>query len=345
MRRRIAVKQYDYYIGIDLGKETSYFVIKDRDGNLKSRSKVSNDRMALTQFLSPYQAKPMKAVIEATCNYYWMYQELSRLKIEVILAHPLKTRAIADAKVKNDRLDANVLSDLLRAGLIPQSYVPSEKILFLRELVRQHIRLVQMKTQVKNQVHSLLTKLNYRTESSDLFGKKGIAWLLGLPLPEVFRLECKQAVLQLESLGLLIKETDSKIRERLKEFPEARRLQDIPGIGLLSSAILTAEIGPIQRFPHPKKLVSYAGIAPGLYESGKTSHRRGITHEGSRYLRWILCEIAQVHVRKPGALRQFFLRLRQRVGYGKALTATARKLLIAIYFVLNGKPFAPAYAG
>lgn len=339
------MKTKTHYIGVDLGKQSSYFVIKDETGKRLHSSKVFNDRVAIEAALKPYLHYRLQGVMEATCNYYWLQQELSRLGCEVILAHPRKTRAIADAKVKNDRLDANILCDLLRANLIPQSYIPSEEIRLLRELVRQHIRLVQMRTQIKNQIHSLLTKLNCQCKVSDLFGKQGRLWLSTLPLPEVFAFQRKQALCQLDQYDLLIKQADRQIQHALKRFPQAERLRAIPGIGLLASAMLIAEIGPIERFPSPKKLASYAGIAPGLYESGKTSHQRGITHEGNSYLRWILCQVTQVHIRKPGPLRQFFLRLKERIGYTKALIATSRKLLIGIYFVLKGENFAPTIAG
>jgi len=333
-----------YYIGVDLGTQSSYFVIKNAQGILQKGIKAFNDSAVIEQILKPYNGV-LKVVMEATTNYYWMYQTLSRLGCVVTLAHPLKTRAIADAKVKNDRLDANILCDLLRGGLIPESYIPTERIRTLREIVRQHIRLVQIRTQVKNQMRSLLVKLNYQHKISDLFGRKGSEWLSRLPFPEVFDFQREQILKQVAHYNQLVKETDQKIRHTLKDFPEANRLTEIPGIGLIGAAVLLAEIGPIERFSSPKKLAGYAGIAPGLYESGKTKHQRGITHEGNSYLRWILCEITQVHIRKPGPLRQFFLRLKERIGYTKALVATSRKLLIGIYFVLKGKSFAPSFAG
>ncbi len=339
------MKTETHFIGIDLGKQSSYFVIKNAQGVLLQQTKVFNSEIAIQQTLRPYANFSLKAVMEATTNYYWMYQTLKRLGCHVILAHPLKTRAIADAKVKNDRLDAHILCDLLRADLIPQSYIPTETIRSLRELVRQRIRIVQMRTQVKNQTHALLTKLNYQHSHSDLFGNKGKKWLVTLEMPDVFRLQCNQSLEQIEHFNKLVAQLERAILQALKAFPETKRLREIPGVGLIGAAVIISEIGSIERFPSPKKLVSYAGIAPGLYESGKTSHQRGITHEGNGYLRWILCEMTQVHIRKPGPLKQFFLRLQTRIGYTKALVATSRKLLIGIYFVLKGRPFAPSFAG
>lgn len=339
------MKDKTYYLGVDLGKQSSYFVIKDRQGVLQKEMKVFHDKTSIRQTLDPYRHASLKVVMEATTGYYWMYQVLEELGCQVTLAHPLKTRAIADAKVKTDRLDANILCDLLRGNLVPASYIPTEKIRNLREIVRQRVRLIQMRTQVKNQTHSLLTKLNYHHKATDLFGRKGRMWFAELSLPDVFDFQRRQLLAQLDHYNRLALEVDRKIREMLKAYPEAQKLMNIFGVGQVAAATLVAEIGPIERFRFPKKLVSYAGIAPGLYESGKTSHRRGITHEGNSYLRWILCEITQIHIRKPGPLRQFFLRLKDRIGYSKALVATSRKLLLGIYFVLKGRPFAPYFAG
>lgn len=327
------------YIGIDLGKQSSYFVVKNEQGVIQQRMKVFNDSISIAEALKPYTSSPCKAVIEATCNYYWMYQQLKNLGCEVILAHPLKTRAIADAKVKNDRLDATILADLLRADLIPQSYIPNDEIRTLREMTRQHIRLTQIRTRIKNQSHSLLTKLNIHcTENfSDIFGAKGRQWLQTLSMPEVFDFQKHQLLEQIQYYNNLIQKTDWQIEKILRRFPQAESLKKIPGIGTFGAAMIIAEIGEIDRFSSPKQLVSYAGIAPGLYESGKTSHSRGITHQGNKYLRWILCEMTHRHIRKPGPLRQFYLRLKDKKGHGKALVATTRKFLIYIYYVLKQK--------
>jgi transposase len=325
------------YIGVDLGTQSSYFVIKNEHGNKLAQMKVFNDRASITKAVGACLKVPCQAVMEACCNYYWMYQELTRLGIEVILAHPLKTRAIADAKVKNDRLDANMLCDLLRANLIPQSYIPTERIRHLRELTRQHIRLVQIRTRIKNQFHSLLTKLNLRpTERmTDAFGKKGRDWLKQMRMPDVFDFQKGQLLDQLEYYNRLIYQIDKKITHTLQDYPEAGLLVAIPGIGSLGAAMLIAEIGEIKRFHFAKQLVGYAGIAPGLYESGKTRHPRSITHEGNRFLRWILCQMTQHHIQKPGPLRDFYLRLKDKKGHGKAVVATARKFLIQIFYVLK----------
>lgn len=326
-----------HYIGVDLGKQSSYFVVKNAQNKTLRQMKVVNDPTAIRQALQPFLDTPCLAVIEATCNYYWMHQQLTSLGCQVKVAHPLKTRAIASAKIKNDRLDANILADLLRADLIPESYVPDMKILKLRELTRLHIRLTRISTKIKNQCHALLTKLNLRPtdDFSHLFGLKGRQWLQSIKLADVFEFQKQQLLEQIEYYNHLLEKTDWQIEKMLRDFPEVKRLMEIPGIGKFGAALILAEIGPIGRFPSPKQLVGYSGMAPGLYESGQTSHGRGITHEGNKFLRWVLCELTHRHIRKPGPLRDFYLRLKLAKGHGKALVATARKFLVQIYFILK----------
>lgn len=336
-------------MGIDLGTQSSFWVIKTEEGTLIQRMKVFNHTESIQQALKPYRASICKAVIEATGNAYWMYRTLQEAGCEVVMAHPLKTRAIAHARIKNDRLDASILADLLRADLIPACYVPSPEIRALREMTRHHIVLTQAKTRVKNRLHGLLTKLNLYPPKplTDLFGLKGRQWLGGLKLPEVFEFQKNQCLDQIDYYQGLIAKTDQKITNLLRGFPEAERLKQIPGIGSLSAAILVAEIGPVHRFPSAKQLVSYAGMAPGLDQSGQTLRTRPITHEGNRFLRWILCEIVHHHIRRLGPLRSFYLRLKDKKGHSQALVATARKLLTRLYFFLQGNEasFALDFAG
>ena len=328
-----------YFIGIDLGTQSSFWVIQDDKGKVIKQMKAANERPVIEMILAPYRSCQIHVVMEATTSYFWMYRTLKDLGCQVILAHPLKTRAIASAKIKNDRLDASILCHLLRAGLIPQSYIPTDEIRVLREIARQHIRLVRIRTKIKNQCHALLVKLNLRPTVvyTDLFGKKGREWLRSIAFPPVFELQKNQCLDQIEYYNHLIEQINRQMEGVLKTFPQSETLLKIPGIGFLGATMILGEIGDIHRFPSSKQLVGYAGIAPGLYESAKTSHSRGITHEGNKYLRWILCEMAQHHVRKPGLLRNFYLRLKDKKGHGKAIVATARKLLVYIYYTLKGE--------
>lgn len=332
----------EYCIGLDLHQQYSVLVVKERLGRLVQRGKVPNDAEALRAFLAPLHGGTITVAVEATSNYYWMYETLEALGCTVKLAHPLKVRAIASARIKTDQIDAGVLCDLLRGDLLPTSYIPPAAIRELRELLRHRVRLVHDRTLGKNRLQAILTKLNHRVPCTDVFGKTGRAWLSTVALPAVFALQRDQLLAQIDHLTALVQQLDGRIRTLATTLPEARRLMAIPGLGAFSSLLIVAEVGEIRRFPSPKQLVSYAGLAPGVYASGQTHHGRGITRQGSRYLRWILCEAIKHLVRTPGPLQLTYQELRRAKGHGKATVACARKLLVGIFYVLrDGVPFAP----
>ena len=128
---------------------------------------------------------------------------------------------------------------------------------------------------------------------------------------------------------------------------EVELLTTIPGVGAYSALLIYAEIGDVGRFPNAERLASYAGLVPGVEQSGSVVRRRGITRRGNPLLRWILVEAVWSHLRCAGdtCLTRFYRRIAWRKGGGararkQAAVATARKLLHVIYAMLrDGKPF------
>lgn len=331
-----------YYVGLDLHRSMSVLVAKEQDGRVIRQGRVANDPAALEQFLDFRNGQSVAVAVEATSNYRWMYETLERLGCTVSLAHPLKVRAIASARIKTDRIDAGILCDLLRGNLLPTSYVPPAPIRDLRELLRHRLRLVHDRTQVKNRLTTLLIKSNLTAPGTDPFGVKGRQYLGTIPLSPMLAWQRDDGLAQLQFVDQQILRIDRHLRVLAKTHPQVPRLTAIPGIGCFSALLILAEIGEIQRFPSAKQLVSYAGLAPGVYQSAKTHHGRGITRQGSRYLRWILVQDAQHAIRSPGPLHQTYHRLARAKGHGKAVVAIARKLLVGIYAVLrHGHAFCP----
>ncbi len=139
-------------IGLDVHKRYSYAAVVDETGEIIEETRVENTRESLELFASKY--KGARAVIEATGNYRFIYDILEKY-MEVKLAHPYKTRAIAEAGIKNDRLDAKMLAHLLRANLIAESYVPPKEVRELRDLTRTRKALIEDRNRLKNRVHAI----------------------------------------------------------------------------------------------------------------------------------------------------------------------------------------------
>jgi transposase len=253
----------------------------------------------------------------------------------VTLAHPLRTRAIADAKVKTDKIDSHTLAQLLRANLIPSAYIPPREIRDLRELLRYRAALVRLQTGVKNHVHAILLKHGYQAPVRDVFGSRGREWLGTLPLRPVYQQALLGYLQILDVVRSQIAVASEEVDREAKATPQAQLLCTLPGVGYYTALLLLAEIGQVSRFPSPKHLVSYAGLAPTVHASGGHIHTGHISKQGSSWLRWILIEAAVHASRKPGQFQDLYQRLAKRKGPKIARVAVARELLTKAYWMMR----------
>lgn len=238
-------------------------------------------------------------------------------------------RLIAEARIKTDDLDAEVLARCLAAGFVAAVWTPPRPVRELRLLVGHRACLVKQKVMLKNQVHAVLVRQGLRPPASDLFGRQGRAWLERVrpSLPAAERIILDSALRGIDELQGRIDEVEGELCRRAQVREEIYRLLGIPGVDVFIALVLLAELGDPGRFPSAKKVASYAGLCPSVHASGKTRYTGHITKAGRRLLRWSLIQAAQLAVRRPGALQSFYLRLKRKKGHKIALVATARKLL------------------
>jgi transposase len=290
-------------------------------------------------------AEDTEIVIESMASWYWLYDLLTAHGFGVVISNPKKTKAIASAKIKNDKVDSHMLAQLLRADLISTVHVSSLKTRELKELLRHRTRLVRDATRMKNRIHMLLMKNNQSLPVTDLFGARGLKYLREIELPHYHYEQLKVYLSLYEELKARIDPLTKTIYRMAKENPTAQLLMTIPGIGKLIAMYIIAEVEDISRFPSYRNLSSYAGIVPSLDASGGKEKRGRITKQGSPYLRTALIEAAHIipSMRKS-KLNVFFRRRIVRAGYQKAIVATAHKILQYVYFVWkNQEPYSETY--
>jgi transposase len=322
-------------IGMDIGKKYSHCEAMDaQSGELLRERKLPNTPEEFQAFVEDLP-RPIRLVMESTGNWAYLYESWEGLVEEVQMAHPLKTKAIASAKIKTDRIDGKILAHLGRADLVPQAYIPPREVRDLRETLRHRAFLVALQTKLKNRIHSYLSKWGLHAEESDLFGKAGLTWLKGLTLREPFQTFLKQDLKLLSTIQAEIKEATQTIQALAKEDPRTKLLLPMRGLGPYSVMLILAEIGEIDRFPDPKKVVSFAGLCPSTYQSGSVCYHGRLTKQGSKWLRWVLVEAAQHYAKAPGRLGNFYRRIAHRKGSKVARVALARELLVAIYHCLR----------
>jgi transposase len=321
-------------VGIDLHKRRSQIAVLAEDGRRLLSCRIENDPAAFLELLAEIDGES-KVALEATYGWEWLADVLEQAGYELHLAHPLRTKAIASARVKTDSVDALTLAHLLRTDLLPEAYIAPRELRDLRDLLRHRVALTQMRTAVKNRVHALISRQGVRPEHTDLFGRAGLRFLSGLELREPPRR-------RLDSLLALISDFDREIEATTREIDmRARRdgrvdvLRQIRGVGPYTAMLVIAEVGDITRFAKARKLCAWAGLTPTVRSSDGKARLGHITRQGSRPLRWALVESAQHNVRGAGPLRQDYERIKRRRGNKIAKVAVARKILTLCYYGLR----------
>ena len=323
------------YVGIDVGKQKCRAAIMDHEGFIVDEFTFPNDYEGI-QGMASRLTMDDKVVMESTGSVWTnIYNRLDEIHVSVVLANPLKTKAIASARIKNDRVDARILAHLLRANLIPESYVPPKELREIRALIRHRASIVKIRTMVKNKVHALIDKHGLRSQYSDLFGKGGMQWLRSLELLSLDRLMLDNYLRHIESLNEQIERVDEEIRGKASRDEDVRLLLSMTGIDIYTALLIRSEIGSIDRFPDYKRLVSWAGLAPSLHQSGNMEYHGAITKQGSRMLRWIIVEAARVAVNHDERMKAFYERVKHRRGDQKIIVAVANKMVKIIWFMLT----------
>lgn len=318
------------YLGVDVHKKNCWVTVLDEEGEEREQRKVSMDRASLLEYFGKI-AKPAKLAVEATFNWYYFLDTMEPLGFELHLVHPQKTKAIASARIKHDKLDSRILAQLLRAEFIAEAWIAPRPVREQRQLLRHRTRTVRWSTRAKNGVHAVLNRRGIRAPADSLFGSQGRAFLREVKLPEMDRWEVDDQLERLDLLAKQIGELDKEIRQRGKGDAVTEALRAIPGIGPFTALLLVAEIGDLRRFPSPKHLVSYMGLAPSLYASGERRWTGQITKQGSSLLRWALVQAAHVAGR-TGRFAEYYQYQAQRHGTAKAAVALARKLATLSYY-------------
>jgi len=328
------------HVGLDLHKRFSTVTVMDDNGTILERDKLyHDDRARLTEFFRRLAGKAV-VTVEATRNWYWLYELLEELGVTVKLANARKVRLIAEAKLKSDKVDPGSLAQLERTGFLPEAYIPPRVVRDNREYLRYRLTLVRLRTGLKNKVHALLDKLGISHTFADLFCPAGRRFLSQLALRPVYQEELTNYLALMDDMEHRIVAITKEIQRQLKPDAQAKLLITIPGIGHLTAYLLLNEIGDIKRFPTPGKLCSYGGIVPIVRQSADHRWQGHITREGNRYIRWALTESACKAPNKDYVLGSFHRRVAFRRGPLKARVAVARKLLVAVWYVLTyGEPY------
>jgi transposase len=284
-------------------------------------------------------------VIESCWNWSKTYELAKDLVDEVILAHPLRMKAIASAKIKTDAIDSRTLAQLSKADLIPQAHLREADNQAKQETIRHRAFMVAMRTRVKNKVNDLvnnrlLPPAVEETKPKNLFSKRGkgengVAWLKSLEWSVEDKEIFESAMRLIEQLSHEISVSNRMIDEIYKRDKDAQLLYTIPGIGKTLAVLISTEIDGIGRFKSPSRLCSYAGLVPSTHSSGAKVYHGKMILQGNRWLRWALIEAVVPASYADVGIRQRLEALRKVKNANVAKTIMARWLLKVVYHVLK----------
>jgi transposase len=272
--------------------------------------------------------------IEASGYSTWFVELLEGLGHRVLIGDAAEVRRLAKRRQKNDRRDASLILDLLLKGEFPQVHRPPFESREVLRVLRYRHKLVQLRTRAKNSLQAVAFSAG-SSGRSRLLSREGRRQFVQLPMSEAMGRQRDGWLSLIDDLNARLKELDAWLEQQARRDERVLRLQTHPGIGLLTSLALVHALEPVTRFAGGRKVAAYVGFDPMEQSSGEKQRFGAISKGGSRLLRYLLVEAAQIAARRDEGLKRFYLRLLRRRGAQKAKVAAARELLIRGYILLR----------
>lgn len=330
-----------YVAGIDAHATYVVVAVVSKAGELVQKAVRIANREAdrLVELVERFH--PVEVVVETSPAWPWLYDLLSGDDCTFVLAHAKQLRAIAESNYKRDEIDAELLARMRLAGLIPEVYPKDAETREQAVLVRHRARLVRLRTGAANRIHAELHGAGLYLQRGRLLTKGGRQWVREQAWP-VFGPEQRCLVRThwelIKQLTGMIRVLDRRIERMGREIPAVALLRTVPGIGPYRGLLIATEVMPIERFPRPEHLVSYAGLAPRTRQSGLKAIRHGrIPGGANRWLRGAFVKAVVSHMQHaPDSwLARYYTEQKARLGWQVARVATARKLARATHAMLR----------
>jgi len=328
-------------IGVDLHVRNSYITAIDGEsGEVMERQRVNNSEEEITSYFQRFQGRQLSVVVEATSNTYPMVRLLDQIGVkDVKVVNPRKMRVIADSVCKTDAIDSEVLAEFGLSSLrLPLSYIPTVEVHDLRCELRSRAALVALRSSIKIRVHALINGEGFHQVPANLFGKAGREWLRQLELSDLARRRVDSYLRIIDVFDGEISRVDGVLRKHYAKAPvweeDVKLLMTMPGIGLITSLTILAELGDWKRFTGPRSVANFAGLVPRVSSSNQKVHHGHISKQGPRLLRWVLAEAALVSRRYVPKYQTRYEQIAKRRGAAIANMAIARKMLEHAWLML-----------
>lgn len=322
----------------------SQVCVQDSNGRFLCEQRIGHQKGGITAFLSRWQRGDSVAV-ETIGNWYWIVDEIEAAGMLPQLVHAHKAKLMLGSVNKTDKLDARGLNKLQFTGTLPTVWIPPADVRDMRELPRTRMVFANLRTKLKNRIHSVIDKYGLQNDFaqiSDIFGSKGreqmAATINQLPRQTAYTLKC--LLRELDGVVEQIERIEKRMKKAFGETEEVKRLMTLPGVGFILAVVIASEIGDIGRFTGPERLASYSGMTPRVHSSGGKTRYGQLRCDVNHYLKWAYSEAgnstAVNHKRFPDRhVSKLYSRIRERKGHAKAVGAVGRHLAEASFWVLT----------
>lgn len=320
------------YCGVDFhSRRQTICYCNTLDGEVKIKD-LHHYEDDVRTFYEQFKTEHVVIGYETSGYARWFETMLFELGYEVWVGDATEIKRLAKRRQKNDRRDAEHILDLMLKGEFPKLYRLSEQSQEVLRLLRHRHKLVKHSVMIKNALRRILIEAGAIFKAS-LTSQKGKQKLREVCLSTLLATERDRWLELLIEIERQISELEQKLKAEATADERVQRLLSHPGVGYLTALCLVHTLGDPHRFVTTRKVVAYAGLEPMEHSSGEKRRYGSISKAGNRHLRFLLGEAANMAARSDDELKQFFRRLKNRCGVAKAVTATARELLIRLFIM------------
>lgn len=333
---------HSYYCGIDLHARTMYVCVLDKDGQKVYHKNIPCTPERFLEAVEPFRGDLVVGV-ECIFCWYWLADLCEEEGIDFILGHALYMKAIHGVKTKNDRIDSLKIARLIRGGNFPVAYVYPPEMRATRDLMRRRNHFVRKRAELLSHIQN--TTMQYNLKPLGTISRphhRRDKNIVGHFPDPVVQLIVETDLQLIDHYDPIIKNLDKQILSLAKghEPKSLGLLHSVPGVGEVLGLTMLYEIHTIERFPSRGEFCSYARLVKGQKQSAGKNYGTSGARIGNAHLRWAFSETAVLFLRHTPSAERYYNRLISRHGKAKALSIVAKRLGIAVYYMLKrGQPF------
>lgn len=325
------------YIGLDVSMKDTAISVR-RDGKRIWRGKCASDPETIARVVRKHAREPELVIFETGPLSVWFYHALQAAGLPAICVDARHAKAALDmAANKTDANDADGLAHLAEVGFYRAVRVKGFDSMLTRTLVAARTKLVRIKTEISNQIRGLMKTFGlvvpagkgstFDTNVSAKLGERSDLASIILPLLEAWR-----------SVRMRAAELTRRLIGDARQNEACQLLMSIPGVGVVTATAFATAVEDPGNFRTSRSVGAWLGLTTRRYQSGQVDYNGHISRRGDHQVRSLLYEAACVILTRSSAesgLRDWGLKLRERIGFKRAAVAVARKLAVVMHAMLK----------